>query len=253
MNKIRATIYVLLVLWLAAGTQLAVNRAFMNDKRVIEAFADTKGDIVESRLELAADYGVRYLSEEDKKNLIGYLADTIGLDHSYSITSTGNDKVESLLAEKKGRNANTSIEVVSVREGKDGGIMRTRQYIVLRLSIYEKMDSILTYKSLLEKAVKELDAQDYQTLLTFTGTIEGRMSKEEIDLEVDGLLKKLQAKVVAENREENLYTIYAYTGLVGEYVKVSGSSMNINIAVNYDETTNKTNIYLATPVLNQDF
>lgn len=252
MKKIKIAAYIVGVLWIAAGVQLLVNKTFVDDRRIIDAFANGKSEIVESRLELALDYGAKFLSEEDKKELIGYMADSIGLNKDYQLIREAGEKTSSLIAEKHGKNADTNIEVVSVRE-QDGDFVKTRQYVIVRMTIYDKTNSILDYKRMLEKAAEDLKAGDYQTLITFAGQVDGKLSKEETDAEVDKMLGRLQAKVIAENREENLYTVYAYTGLAKDSLRAAGEKININVAVSYDETTDKTNIYLATPVLNEDF
>ena len=59
--------------------------------------------------------------------------------------------------------------------------------------------------------------------------------------------------MVVEQRGDELYTVYAYTGLINDYVKSEGNKINVNIAFNYNEKKNKTNLYVATPILNQDY
>lgn len=252
MKKIKITIYIVAVLWLAAATQLAVNLLFVDDERIMDAFADTKSEIIRGQLDFTLDYGAKFLSESDKKNLIKYMADAIGLNNDYELTIKENENNSTIKAEKKAQYAATSIEMVSARE-QDGDYVKTRQYLFVHLDLYEKMNSIFTYKEMLEKAAKDLRTGEYQTLITFTGERNGKLSEEEIRQEADALLSSLEARVVWENREEGLYTVYAYTGLVKEYLKVSGEAININMAVTYDEREDKTNFYLATPVLNIDF
>lgn len=89
--------------------------------------------------------------------------------------------------------------------------------------------------------------------MTFTGTYDGKLSIEERNKITDRFVKDLQANVVVEQRGDELYTVYAYTGLINDYVKSEGNKINVNIAFNYNEKKNKTNLYVATPILNQDY
>ena len=69
----------------------------------------------------------------------------------------------------------------------------------------------------------------------------------------DELLKSLDAKVVSENRDSEIFTIYAYTDNIPDYIKSVGRKINLNLSAEYDEITNETVIYLATPINNLDY
>ena len=69
----------------------------------------------------------------------------------------------------------------------------------------------------------------------------------------DLLLEQIEGKVVSEHRDEELFTIYAYTKLIKDYDMRSGEPVNINIAFNYDESQNLTNVYLSTPIIREDY
>ena len=69
----------------------------------------------------------------------------------------------------------------------------------------------------------------------------------------DSLLKKLDAKVVAESRDSDIFTIYAFAEGVDDYMLMSGKKVNINISESYDEINNMTVIYMSTPFNNLDY
>ena len=60
-------------------------------------------------------------------------------------------------------------------------------------------------------------------------------------------------KIAYENRKEDLFTVYAYSGLIEEYITVAGSKVNMQIAMSYDEKKDITFVYLATPFLNDGY
>ena len=50
-----------------------------------------------------------------------------------------------------------------------------------------------------------------------------------------------------------LYTIYAYTTYVSDFVMQEDQAVNVNIAMRYNEEEDKTYVYVATPVLGLDY
>lgn len=253
MKKIKISFYIVAVLWIAAGTQLAVNRFFINDGRIIEAFADTESEMTESGLELVIDYGPRFLSRADKEGLIGHLADSIGLRHDYTLNENNSDKKSTLTAEKKGKNALTSIKAVTVNQKNSENQIEARQYILVHLTVYEKPESILKYRNMLEAAGKDLKPVQMQSFLKFTGRIPGKLTVDAAGRKADALFGSLQAKVVSENKSSDLYTAYAYTGLVKGSIEAGGKQFNLNLAVTYDEERDITNFCLATPVIMDEY
>lgn len=247
------TVYVIAVLWISVFTQIIVNQFFSSSDRMIDAFADTNSNIIQSEIKVIADYGTKYLSEEDKKSLIDYIAGSINLNTDYAFKTNSSSALKEISVDKPSKNANTKIKILSLDRVENDGSKQVDQYIVVDLNVYENIDSVLTYKKLIENILKELEVVDYQTTILFTGNYDGKLSSEEMNQITDELIGDLQAKTVSENRNDDLFTVYAYSGLIDEYIVISGAKVNVNIAFTYDETNNQTELYLATPVINSDY
>jgi hypothetical protein len=67
------------------------------------------------------------------------------------------------------------------------------------------------------------------------------------------LVRELQGEIAIEYDEGDLFTVYGYTGMLNEYVTSAGNKINIQIAITYNELTNKTTVTLATPVMNENW
>ena len=89
--------------------------------------------------------------------------------------------------------------------------------------------------------------------MQFEGNYEGNLSTGEKKQIASLLVEDLQGEIALEYDEGDLYTIYAYTGLLNEYIVSIGRKVNIQIAISYNELTNKTRVTLATPILNQNW
>ena len=129
-------------------------------------------------------------------------------------------------------------------------------YIVVRLTIFEDMDSdILAYQERLENLLEELDIKQksMNTTLQFSGSYAGDLSLDEKNKIADEMIGNLEGKVVFESRENDLYTIYAYTGSIPEYITVDHNKINIQVAMSYDQSTDTTKVYLATPIISGDW
>jgi len=249
-KKAKMTIYVIGVLWIAVIMQVAVNAMFRPENNILEAFVSTNSEVTSFELEMAADYGTGYLSEADKRELILYVAGEIGLQVDQEITINRKDKDCEEFIQKISKDAETLIKIVSVEKKNASGLIEINHYLLVHLKIYKNMDSILSYRVLLKDVFQKLKTTNLQTTMQLTGNYKGKLSLSEMNTIADSMINNLQGKIAYANRQEELFTIYAYSGLLEEYVSSLGTKINIHVAINYDETTDSTNVYLGTPVIN---
>lgn len=217
-KKIRTLICIVTVFWIAAFTQILVNYKFMDEKKITTAFAATNAKMIESRLEVTARCNQKEYTE--RKQIIEKINEKVGHNGKLSVTFAGN---------------------------------KDNTYLSVKLSMSDKMNRILEYRTMIENILNDWKITDYQTMLKFTGEYSGQLSDRQKQEETDNLMNKLGAEIVSKSIDQGLYSIYGYTGLVKDYMNVAGYRVNINIVFSYDEKKNVTNIYLATPILNGDY
>jgi len=252
LRRTKVTVYMAVVLWLAVATQVAVNSLFKENFKITEAFVNTNTEETQSSIEIVAEYDKGFLSETDKEDVLKYLANAIGLKVDQEITAQIEDGRSEYSISKQAKSAMTEIKVISMEQEVEAAI-EIKHYIMIRLSISQSIESIDKYKKMLEGALKDLEINDYQTTLQYTGSYEGVLTLEEKDKIVNQIVKELQGKIAYKYEKDELFTVYAYTGLLKEYIVTAGSKVNIQIAIAYDDLLNKTKVYLATPTLNQDW
>jgi hypothetical protein len=246
------TAYITAVLWIAVISQLLVNRYLIDDDRIVDAFTKTQSVLVDSNLYLVADMGTDYLSEEDEKNIVQYMASEIGLNADCKVQTEDS----SITVSKRSDQADTTIKLITTKDNeakKENETWTPRRYLTLNITIYKEADDILTYKKRAEGIVSKLNAIKYESQITFTGIYEGQLTLQERNAITDNFLSNMQANIVSENRSEDLFTVYAYTGLIDDSIKASGKKVNMNVAITYDEMKNETKLYVATPILNGDY
>ncbi|BCJ96717.1 hypothetical protein acsn021_42860 [Anaerocolumna cellulosilytica] len=249
-KKSKMTIYVLGVLWIAVIMQIAVNNFLIPKSNILEAFISTNTEVSSFELEMVADYGNNYLSESDKRDLVVFIAGKIGLTANKDVIVNRNGEDSEALLQKIGKNSETLIKVISKEQENEEGIPELKHYIIVDLKLYENLDSILEYHKLLDKVFKEIKTNKVETTMQLSSKYKGRLSLDNMNTLADRMVDNLQGKIAYDNRSEKLFTIYAYTGLLDEYVTSMGTKINIHVAMNYDETTDSTNVYLGTPVIN---
>ena len=251
-HKFKMTLYIIAVLWVAFLTQVAVHFLIQDEGRIIEAFANTNSNIVESKVEVAADYGSRYLNRKDKEKIIDSIASSIGI-HDYEIEEKKGSNSFEYKAEKKSKNGEVFIELISIEKDTDHGTKEIKHYILVNVGIYEDSASIIQYKEVIEDAMKQINVLDYQSIIRFNGVYDGKLTLDEKIQITDELFRNLDGEIISENRDNNLFIVYGYTGIIKEYIKTNDNKINVNVVITYNEETDKTNIYLASPILNEDY
>lgn len=252
LRRTKITLYIAMVLWIAVATQMFVNRVFREEVKITEAFVKTNTDEMQSSIEIAAQYRSGVLSDEEKKTLICDLAAKMGLTIDKEISVWEEGARSEYYYYKRAKKATSEIKVISVLEEEEE-LSVMKNYIIVRLSIQEGIAGIDQYKSILEKAFNEQKVTDMQVTLKYEGNQDGDMTSEQKHEVAQLLVDELQGEIALEYDEGDMYTVYAYTGMLKEYVTSMDNKINIQIAISYNEVTNKTRITLATPILNDNW
>ena len=106
---------------------------------------------------------------------------------------------------------------------------------------------------MVEQALEEVGTTTIHTSVVFEGEYDRLLSLSEKNKITDQIIQEMQAKVVNESRTDEMYTVYCYTPLITNVTYSNGSRINLNIAFSNDEGESKTTLYLATPILNEDY
>ncbi len=251
-KKTKYTLYMVAVLWLAVATQFIVNRMFREDLQIAEAFEKTNTNEMQSSIEVIAQCNKEILSEADKKEIIQYLAKSIGLTMDREITVKRDGDRSEYSFVKQARQAVTEIKLVS-KEQEEKSVTKMNYYIIMKLTIKQSVKSIDQYRKNIISALDDLKFGNRQITMQYEGSSAGKLTPDMKSELSKMLVDELHGQIAYQYDEGDLYTVYAYTGMIGEYITTMGSKINIQIAISYDEQENKTMIYLATPILNDNW
>ena len=251
-GKLKLYLYIAAVLWLAVITQIIVNRAFREQFKITDAFIKSQTDEMQSRLEIIAEYDGAGVNPELASNIINELANSIGLriDSDIRIWEEA-DRVEYSF-HKQAKQAFTELKLISLTDA-DAGENGMKHYIIVRLNLKKSIKSIDMYKRILEASLKKLGIKNKQLTLEYEGVREGELSTEQKRKLAKLLIDELHGELALEYDEGDLYTAYAYTGMLDEYIVSNGIKINIQLVIAYNETGNRTRISLDTPVMNNSY
>ena len=242
--KMKLILILSALLLIGSVTKVISDQIFYQKMDIVDAFAATEAAYVESKLQITADYGTAFLTEHDKQSLISYLAGALGVCMDGEIEYRETEVSQIYSYTKKARQASTTIKAITLRED------TSRTYLYVELSIYQdNAFDILNYRDIILDTLDDMGVTQAETTLQLLGAYDGKTSVEEWDKLADQMIGKLSGKIIYENRAEELYTIYAYSNLLAEYIMVDNKKINMQVAVRYEEDNNRTVVYLATPII----
>lgn len=85
------------------------------------------------------------------------------------------------------------------------------------------------------------------------GNMSGKLSYEEQQRIADNIFGYEGGSRLYEYTEAGYYVAYGFTSGISEIKKVNGKTINMNIAITYDETRDKSVVYFGVPIFNGDF
>lgn len=257
-KKVKA-IAVLAIVWVMAFIQLLHAWSKGKDKEadIVTAFAS--GDYISTvgTISAYANLGKEYMSDEEKKNIINKIASSIGIEGQIEIETVRDEKSEnesviSSSFSRKSSNAVTDISIVTIEHKQQDNTINMEQYILADISINNSLESTVYYDEKLQNAFEDMDISADVTL-SLNGCVEGALSNSEKNRLCEDIIDKLDGKLVIGSRSDELYSVYAYTEKISDYVLNGTTKSNINIAITYDSDKDVTWIYMATPIIGESY
>lgn len=248
----KALVGLALILWVLAGIQLWNLYGVRDQGKIVEAFHGSDFMNTESVIEGSGRLNTEYLSISGRKTMVQDIARLLGIKDVDRVAETFRDGQAETTLDIKAKQAETTIKIVSVEEEGGPNTRDVKQYLIVRIKLYEALDSAMGYKEKLDQIFDDYRIEE-DVSLDLIGKRPGELTLEEKNQLTDDLLDMIDAKVMSEHRDTDLFTVYAYTKLIKDYDVRSGKQVNVNLAITYDEPLNLTNVYLSTPIIREDF
>ena len=244
----KRAMYAVIVLWAVLTAVYMTNMGRADKVSISTAFTDSADGEewceLDTYIEGYGKFGVCYLTQEEKERLVENIASALGITSSYGLATVCEDEVNTTVLSKESVNGSVTIKAITQEP--------QAQYVYVNITVYNNIDCAVSYRELVEGMFDAMGIQG-NVNMNLVGSIEGTLNSTEKNELADGLLDRLGAKVVTENRDNDIFTIYAYSKGAGSYITIGGNKINMNIAIGYDEEQDRTKVYLASPINSLDY
>ena len=244
----KRALYAAIILWVVGSGVYLAGMERVHSVSISTAFTDSADERqwceLDTYIEGYGKFGVCYLTQEEKERLVENIASALGITSSYGLATVYEDEVNTTVLSKESVNGSVTIKAITQEP--------QTQYVYVNITVYNNIDCAVSYRELVEGMFDAMGIQG-NVNMNLVGSIEGTLNSTEKNELADGLLDRLGAKVVTENRDRDIFTIYAYSKGAGSYITIGGNKINMNIAIGYDEEQDRTKVYLASPINSLDY
>lgn len=217
-----------------------------------KAFAATGAVAVSSEVYIRGQADDSAFDEEaEQRGLIRDIIASFGGDFEKakgSIKKVGNDVAYGLESDYIIDNdRNIRISVLNTKEEQNKGI----HVSVSLTSTSDRPDMEASYANLIK--LFEKNNIEYDVNLRITGSIDGKLTNDEITEMYRAVFAQVGAGEVEGIDDNGLVSVTAFSPLIGNAVKVNGRNVNLNVATRYNSYEGNTYIWLATPVITTEY
>ena len=267
----KRALYAAIILWVVGSGVYLAGMERVHSVSISTAFTDSADERqwceLDTYIEGYGKFGVCYLTQEEKEKLVKNIASALGITSSYGLATVYEEEVNTTVLSKNSVNGSVTIKAITQeQQGTDNTAtedeqaydsttesgLAANQYVYVNITVNNDMDCASSYRELVEGVFDAMGIQG-NVNMNLVGSLEGALNSTEKNELADGLLDRLGAKVVTENRDNDILTIYAYSKGAGSYITIGGNKINMNIAIGYDEEQDRTKVYLASPINSLDY
>jgi len=244
-----ALLWVLIAaVWLFVLIKIMTGALFQKNMSLVSAFSVTNPGLLEATVEVTARFPEEYLDSFDKRQMMNQMAKKIGLELNGEPQVYATEDRQELSFEKSAKAADTELRIISLSEETEEG-EEVKHYLYAKITLKESVESVLAYKERIEETFAGLKGTEISSTIQLLGEYSGYLTLDRKDDVTERILSALDARVVYDHREEDLYTVYGYTAALGQFISVEGKKINLHIAMSKDEENYRTILYLASPIL----
>lgn len=238
----KIAVYLAVVLWIFSVFNFFTKNKTDSRENIVQAFTNAALLDTSAKVNCVLEYNGAFKTISQQEEMLKAAASTLGLSGYQIMSGNDGEGIKTSLTLSRDR-LSVILTFSSVGE---------KQYISMEVNLPSAVETAFDYKKRMEKAVKNMGVKA-TVRMYFQGSIRGNLKLETRNDVADGLLADMKAKVVSENRDMECYNIYAYAKDIEEAIWLFGDKVNINLSMNYNEINDRTYIYLALPMNNQDF
>lgn len=246
----KAKISFLILVWSIVAIQIYVNyqEQAKRPKTTVTAFSVVADNIIEEWIKGYGHFGNMDISEELRREMLENLAHKLGITDGYTVTKEQGDDFEKIVLSKKGRQADTTLQIISMLVEND----EAEQYISIDISTKEQLADAWSLYQKVKRVYEEIGV-DGKVSFEAEAEQQGDYVSSERESFINDVLKLAKAKQVDAIRENGIYTVYGYTKRVDSYLTLNKKKVNLQITLSYAEQEDKTYIKIGIPIVNSSY
>lgn len=228
---------------------LAALKSFNDDMgkkeeaQIVSVFGSHSFNKVSSEISCYGKYVDWSVSDNTKKLILEDIAARIGINR-YELSDEKADGRQEKILRQNSVNGIVECRYITTKD--------SESYISMDINLYDTISATFEYQQILEDIMESLGIKG-NVSVNLIGEINGNMDITARDKVSDYLLEAIDADIVCENRDEEVYTIYAYNKNIKEYINAVAGRVNVNLTMNYNEEDDVSYVNLAMPVNNKDY
>ena len=207
----------------------------------------------ESNLSMVGELGIQSMEQTQKEELLEYIAKQLGLKELGPVKKNERENITEYSLRKEGKNADTTVRLIGVAPTEVKGVPVENHYLHIELQLHNQIKDIEGYKKKIGEILKGIGTTNIESELFFKCRCNGKLTLKEKNHLTNQMISNLSGRVRFENRKEELYTVYAYSSALKEYISADNKKVNIQVAMNYDELHDETVVYVGYPILNGSY
>lgn len=125
-------------------------------------------------------------------------------------------------------------------------------YIIITLSGQSMLDSLQTQKVRVTTALESF-GPEAKIAGVIRGSFPGRMEAKNMEAKAAGIFRSLKADKLEGINSEGVLSWSGFSPNLPDKLEVAGRTINLNVAVRYSESLNKTLVLLGTPIISTEY
>ena len=254
MKAKKRILYIGLALWMIAFLQMIHTglNPVSEEEAIVTAFADNDFLNTVSTITASGNYKNIYLADSDREDLLLDLAHKLGISNSLVYDTVTEAQITTSSLIRSSDNVCTVLKLITTESRKNENEISFRHVLQVEIEFDNSLESAFYYKDLLRKAFESLGVNP-DISVHLKGEMDGSLSMSQKNIISDNIIESSGGRIVTERRSDSLFTVYAYTDKIDDYVLNGSLKTNLNVAITYDEENDITEVYMATPFMNEDY
>ncbi len=186
------------------------------------------------------------LDENDMKNICMDIITNLGLEESQIEWIKNKNRSKSQVYAHIQEN-NRNISIIAVNKSNN------ESYIIVDILENKVYKDIVDSYTVIEETLSNFSNKvDIYTCIA--GEYKKKLQLDKYDDILDEILYNMNAKEIDRVEDENFVSVTAFSkDIKTDYIEYLGNKVNLNIGIRYSENTEKTTIYVATPIIRLDY